>query len=83
MSDPKSAKMLEELLMICRKNLPSINENLITKSFKFSIEAHKNDLRASGEPYFIHPYHVALVVAEELPLPALCFTMLQKIRNSV
>src|SRR3989337_376076 len=67
-SDPKAKKMLEDLLMISRKNLPSINESLIIKSFEFSIEAHKNDLRASGEPYFIHPYHVALIVAEELPL---------------
>src|SRR3990170_2196357 len=67
-SDPKAKKMLEDLLMISRKNLPSINESLIIKSFEFSIEAHKNDLRASGDPYFIHPYHVALIVAEELPL---------------
>lgn len=66
--DPKSKKMLEDLLMVCRKNLPSINESLIVKSFEFSVEAHKNDLRASGEPYFIHPYHVALIIAEELPL---------------
>ena len=66
--DPRTKKMLEDLLMVCRKNLPSINENLIVKSFEFSVEAHKNDLRASGEPYFTHPYHVALIVAEELPL---------------
>jgi len=67
-SDPKYKKMLEELLKVCKKNLPSANESLIARSFEFSVEAHKNDLRASGDPYFIHPYHVALIVAEELPL---------------
>jgi len=67
-SDPKYKKMLEELLKVCKKNLPSANESLIVRSFEFSVEAHKNDLRASGDPYFIHPYHVALIVAEELPL---------------
>ena len=46
--DPRTKKMLEDLLMVCRKNLPSINENLIVKSFEFSVEAHKNDFRASG-----------------------------------
>jgi guanosine-3',5'-bis(diphosphate) 3'-pyrophosphohydrolase len=60
--------MLDELLEACRKNLPSVNEALISKSFEFSLEAHKNDLRASGEPYFYHPYNVAKIVAEELPL---------------
>ncbi len=66
--DPKYRKMLGELLDACRKNLPALNEQLIVKSFEFSVEAHKNDLRASGDPYFIHPFHVALIVAEELPL---------------
>jgi GTP diphosphokinase / guanosine-3',5'-bis(diphosphate) 3'-diphosphatase len=61
-------KMISELLTACRKNLPSPNETLITKSFEFAIEAHKNDLRASGEPYFTHPFEVAMIVAKELPL---------------
>ena len=67
-SNPKYQKMLENLLKICRTNLPRVDEELISKSFELSIEAHKNDLRASGEPYFTHPYEVAMVVAEEFPL---------------
>jgi RelA/SpoT family (p)ppGpp synthetase len=67
-TDLKYQKMLEKLLKISKQNLPLVNEDLITRSFEFSVEAHKNDLRASGDPYFIHPYHVALIVAEELPL---------------
>jgi len=66
--NPKYQKMLTDLLAVCRKNLPKVNEELITKAFQFAMEAHKNDIRASGEPYFSHPYEVALIVAEEFPL---------------
>ncbi|MFO7526495.1 MAG: bifunctional (p)ppGpp synthetase/guanosine-3',5'-bis(diphosphate) 3'-pyrophosphohydrolase [Ignavibacteriaceae bacterium] len=64
----KYSKMLEDLLEVSRKNLPKVNEKLITKAFEFGTEAHKHDLRASGEPYFTHPYEVARIVAEEFPL---------------
>lgn len=67
-SNPKNKKMLDDLLQTCRANLPSVNETLVTKAFEFCIEAHKNDLRASGEPYFTHPYEVATIVAKEFPL---------------
>jgi len=60
--------MLDELLEACRQHLPSVNDELITKAFEFCLEAHKNDLRASGEPYFTHPYEVAMIVAKEIPL---------------
>lgn len=60
--------MLDELLEACRKNLPNPNEALITKAFEFCLEAHKNDLRASGEPYFTHPVETAMIVAREIPL---------------
>ena len=66
--NPKYQKMLESLIAICKKNLVSVNEGLISKAFELSLEAHKNDLRASGEPYFTHPYEVAMIVAEEFPL---------------
>ena len=66
--NPKYQKMLNDLLAVCRKNLPKVNEDLVTKAFEFALEAHKHDLRASGEPYFSHPYEVALIVAEEFPL---------------
>jgi len=67
-NNPKYKKMLEELLDACKEHLFSVNEKLIAKSFEFSIEAHRNDLRASGEAYFTHPYQVAMIVAREIPL---------------
>jgi GTP diphosphokinase / guanosine-3',5'-bis(diphosphate) 3'-diphosphatase len=67
-TNPKHKKMLDDLLAACRKHLPSVNEDLVARSFEFCLEAHKNDLRASGEPYFTHPYEVAMIVAKEIPL---------------
>jgi len=66
--NPKYQKMLDNLLELCKKNMSSVNEALISKAFELSLEAHKNDLRASGEPYFTHPYEVSTIVAEEFPL---------------
>lgn len=67
-SESKYQKMLTDLLEHCRTNLPKVNRELIEKSFGLSFEAHKNDIRSSGEPYFYHPYEVALIVAKEIPL---------------
>lgn len=63
-------KRLDELLYHCHRNLPAalINDSLVTQAFKFAYEAHKYDKRASGEPFFTHPYDVALILAKEIPL---------------
>ncbi len=67
-TNQKHRKMLEELLVVCWEHLPSVDEALIAKSWEFCLEAHKNDLRASGEPYYTHPFEVAMIVAKEIPL---------------
>jgi len=64
----KYEKLRDNLLEACRNNLPTVDEKLIVKSLEFAIEAHKNNVRASGEPYYTHPYEVALIVAKEFPL---------------
>ncbi len=68
LTDEKYDEMLEKLLESCRKNLPSVNESLIKRSFQLSFEAHRNHFRASGEPYFYHPYEVTTIVANEIPV---------------
>jgi guanosine-3',5'-bis(diphosphate) 3'-pyrophosphohydrolase len=45
-----------------------MDENLIRRAFEFGFNAHRHDLRASGEPFFDHPYEVAKIVAKEIPL---------------
>lgn len=67
-SESKYQGMLTTLMEHCRFNLPNVNKKLIEKAFNLSFEAHKNDFRASGEPYFYHPYEVASIVAKEIPL---------------
>ncbi len=69
LADVKSVEKLNRLLDVCRNNLYTFDENLIRRAFEFSWNAHvKGKPRASGEPYFSHPYEVALVVAKEIPL---------------
>jgi RelA/SpoT family (p)ppGpp synthetase len=68
LSNPKYNKMFDRLLEACKQNFPSMDEKLLLKGFEFALEAHKNDLRASGDPYIIHPFEVALIVAKEIPL---------------
>jgi RelA/SpoT family (p)ppGpp synthetase len=64
----KFQKMLSNLINEAKKNLPKVDEDLIRRAFNYSLEAHKNEIRASGEPYITHPYEVALIVAEEFPV---------------
>ncbi len=58
----------KNLLEMCRNNLPSCDEELIKRAFLFGLDAHINDLRESGEPYFYHAIEVAMILAREIPL---------------
>ena len=40
------------------------NTELIGKAFDKAEALHKGQLRKSGEPYFIHPINVALILAQ-------------------
>src|SRR5688572_2671820 len=59
---------LAELLTACKKNLRKFDEQMIRKAFRLCYDAHKEDRRASGEPYFLHPWAVSMIVAKEIPL---------------
>ena len=68
MTNPKFKKKLDDLLLLCVKNLRKVDETLIRRAFEFGFNAHRHDIRASGEPFFDHPYEVAKIVAAEIPL---------------
>ncbi len=53
---------LEQLIADCRTYLPSVDEDLIRRAFQISYWAHRNDRRATGEPYIIHPIEVAEIL---------------------
>lgn len=43
---------------------PKANVDLVEKAYNFSQRAHEGQLRESGDPYFEHPYEVALILAD-------------------
>lgn len=42
----------------------SVNEDLLKQAYDFSMEAHSNQIRASGAPYFSHPLEVASILID-------------------
>jgi GTP diphosphokinase / guanosine-3',5'-bis(diphosphate) 3'-diphosphatase len=53
-----------ELIETVRKNRPSDDTEIIQKAWDYCLEHHNGQLRASGEPYVLHPLEVAQVLAE-------------------
>ena len=41
---------------------PSVDEDLLNGAYIFSMKAHANQLRESGDPYFTHPLEVATIL---------------------
>ena len=58
------APRIEKLIATVRANRPNDDTEIIRKAWEFCLEHHKGQLRASGEPYVLHPLEVALVLAE-------------------
>ncbi len=54
----------EALLRQVQANRPSEDISLIRKAWEFCVQHHAGQMRASGEPYIIHPLEVAEVLAE-------------------
>src|SRR5580698_9278543 len=58
------ATRFEKLVATVRANRPNDDTEIIRKAWEFCLEHHKGQLRASGEPYVLHPLEVAIVLAE-------------------
>jgi len=54
----------EGLLRHVQANRPTEDVSLIRKAWEFCVQHHAGQMRASGEPYIIHPLEVAEVLAE-------------------
>ena len=59
-----TAPRFKKLLGTVRANRPGDDLGVIRKAWEFCLEHHKGQLRASGEPYVLHPLEVAIVLAE-------------------
>ncbi|HEX3892708.1 MAG TPA: bifunctional (p)ppGpp synthetase/guanosine-3',5'-bis(diphosphate) 3'-pyrophosphohydrolase [Terracidiphilus sp.] len=62
--DPAIDQRFEGLIRQVQANRPSDDVSLIRKAWEFCVQHHKGQMRASGEPYIIHPLEVAEVLAE-------------------
>ena len=56
--------LYEELIASIRKYHPSADITLVEKAYKVAYDAHKGQVRKSGEAYIIHPLCVAIILAE-------------------
>lgn len=56
--------MLEKLIDKVEEYNPDANLDMIVKAYKFGDKAHEGQLRNSGEKFFIHPCHVAMILAD-------------------
>ncbi|MDA0986823.1 MAG: bifunctional (p)ppGpp synthetase/guanosine-3',5'-bis(diphosphate) 3'-pyrophosphohydrolase [Bacteroidetes bacterium] len=61
-------KKLDQLLFECKTHLKHVDEDLIKRAFELSYTAHQHDKRESGDPYFYHPFEVAMIVAKEIAI---------------
>ncbi len=73
--DPVKEKkdILNKYRALLRKARPFITKEDVKKireAFNFSLDAHKDMRRKSGEPYIYHPIEVARIVVEEIGLGA-------------
>jgi GTP pyrophosphokinase len=62
--DPTVDQRFEGLLRHVQANRPNEDVSLIRKAWEFCVKHHQGQMRASGEPYIIHPLEVAEVLAE-------------------
>ena len=56
--------LYEELITRVRKYHPSDDISLIEKAYRIAYDAHKDQVRKSGEPYIIHPLYVSIILAD-------------------
>ena len=64
--EPEFERGVRVLLEHARRNLPSVDEDLIRKAFHVAYWAHRDDRRASGELYITHPLEVATIAAHDI-----------------
>jgi GTP diphosphokinase / guanosine-3',5'-bis(diphosphate) 3'-diphosphatase len=54
----------KQLLAKVAENRPHDDLEIIKKAYEFSLKHHQGQVRASGEPFLVHPLEVAIVLAD-------------------
>lgn len=57
-------ELYQGLIRRVQKYHPSDNISMIEKAYQVAAQAHKEQIRKSGEPYIIHPLNVAIILAD-------------------
>ena len=71
---------IKEVIKQGKRRNRNINVNLIEKAYFYAEEKHKEQFRKSGEPYIIHPIHVAYIVADlGLDTQTICAALLHDV----
>ena len=60
--DPK--QLYQALVTRIRKYHPSADISMVEKAYRIAKDAHKDQVRKSGEPYIIHPLWVGIILAD-------------------
>jgi len=69
-----------ELVDLVRAYDPSVNEALLNKAYVFSMQAHGEQMRHSGDPYYAHPIEVAGILASlHLDVASICTALLHDV----
>ncbi len=69
-----------ELVDMVRAYDPSVNEALLNKAYIFSVKAHGEQKRHSGDPYYAHPIEVAGILARlHLDVASICTALLHDV----
>ncbi len=56
--------MLENLLLKIEQYNPHADLGLVVKAYNFAQSAHTGQVRNSGENFFVHPFNVAMILAD-------------------
>ena len=57
-------QLYQDLISCVKKYPPSDDISMIEKAYRVASQAHRDQLRKSGEPYIIHPLNVAIILAD-------------------
>ena len=57
-------ELYEQLIETIHRYHPSDDVSMIEKAYHIADKAHGGQKRKSGDPYIIHPLHVAIILAE-------------------
>ncbi len=79
-SKPHFVQTIDELCQLVLENDRSADVELVRRGFAFADAAHKGQMRASGEPYIMHPLQTAGTLAEmHMPVPIIVAGLLHDV----